>query len=373
MERFFDRDDFRALLGAACALGIATLIKGPMAPVIALALVLFEWLRRKRLPRGNYLPSIATLVLIPLLWTVPAMLLGGSAYRREIVMKQTVGRAVGSWVHTYPPWFYLAHAPGDLFPWFLLVAVAGIALWRGGNPRGRFALSWIAAVLVPYSLMSSKLDVYMMALLPPAAVLVAELVREPRPPFERLAHRLNLAMLLLFALLGVAGLTIGARFVKGPDAALMTLPSVRGLFVTLLIAALLAAIAVWRSGPKLLASTVAVGVVPLAMLAYAALVLTPLANDLASTRPLVAALERQQVRGPDVALYWMPFLWTRGLPRDFEQVHYVDAAALRTSTTPPIVIATSRQHAGEIAESLRGYRKVAELRMIGKWFDVYRR
>ena len=40
---------------------------------------------------------------------------------------------------------------------------------------------------------------------------------------------------------------------------------------------------------------------------------------------------------------------------------------------PPAVIATSRAHANEIAASLRGYRKVDELRMIGKWFDVYRR
>src|SRR5437764_7801752 len=38
LERFFDRDDFRALLGCAVALGIATLIKGPMAPVIAIVL-----------------------------------------------------------------------------------------------------------------------------------------------------------------------------------------------------------------------------------------------------------------------------------------------------------------------------------------------
>ena len=36
LERFFDRDDFRALLWSAIALGIAVLIKGPMAPVIAI-------------------------------------------------------------------------------------------------------------------------------------------------------------------------------------------------------------------------------------------------------------------------------------------------------------------------------------------------
>ena len=48
LERFFDRDDFRALLWCAVALGIAVLIKGPMAPVIAIVLFALEWTRRKR-------------------------------------------------------------------------------------------------------------------------------------------------------------------------------------------------------------------------------------------------------------------------------------------------------------------------------------
>src|SRR5260221_6798924 len=45
---FFQRSDFRALLVAAIALAVATLIKGPMAPVIGLALFFLTWLRRRR-------------------------------------------------------------------------------------------------------------------------------------------------------------------------------------------------------------------------------------------------------------------------------------------------------------------------------------
>jgi 4-amino-4-deoxy-L-arabinose transferase-like glycosyltransferase len=368
LERFFDREDFRALLPAALCIAVATLIKGPMAPVIALTLFVFERLRRRQRPRGNYLPAVAVLIILPLLWVVPAMMRGGSAYTREIVVKQTVGRAVGSWVHRSPPWYYLTHAPGDLFPWFFLVVIAGVVLWREGSARGRFALMWLAAVLVPYSILSSKLDVYMMALLPPAAVLISEYLREAQPRFGRLAHGLNVAMLVLLAVIGLAGLTIGARFIKGPDASLAALPSVRGVFLVLLVAAIVALL----FARTLVTSSIALGLVPLAMFAYLGFVLTPLANDLASTKPLVAALERQHVSGSDVALYWIPFLWTHDLPRELEQVHYVDPAQLQ-AMPPPAVIATSRAHAGEIAVSLRGYRKVEELRMIGKWFDVYRR
>src|ERR1043165_7511132 len=120
IEDFFDRDDFRALLLCAAALGVATLIKGPMAPVIGLVLFALEWWRRRRAPRGNYLPALAALVLIPLAWFVPAMLLGGHAYTREVIVKQTVGRAVATWVHAAPPWFYVLHLPATLFPWFFL-------------------------------------------------------------------------------------------------------------------------------------------------------------------------------------------------------------------------------------------------------------
>src|SRR5205814_5132337 len=135
---------------------------------LAIALCLLEWWRRRPAPRVNYLPAIAALVLIPLAWFVPAMILGGDAYAREVIVKQTVGRAVATWVHQAPPWFYVLHLPATLFPWFFLAAVAVIA-----RPRS-FLVNWIVAVILPYSLMASKLDVYMMAMIPAVALLIAD-------------------------------------------------------------------------------------------------------------------------------------------------------------------------------------------------------
>ena len=76
-------------------------------------------------------------------------------------------RAISTWVHNAPPWFYVLHLPGILFPWFFLA----VAALRGVN---RLYLGWIAAVLIPYSLMSSKLDIYMMAMIPPVALMIAD-------------------------------------------------------------------------------------------------------------------------------------------------------------------------------------------------------
>jgi 4-amino-4-deoxy-L-arabinose transferase-like glycosyltransferase len=324
------------LFPAAVAFGIATLIKGPMAPVIGIVLFLLEAWRQKRFPRVNYIAPIAAMILIPLLWFVPAMLMGGSAYTHEVIVKQTVGRAVGAWVHNAPPWFYVLHLPGILFPWFF-VAIAAL---RGAN---RFYLSWIAAVLVPYSLMSSKLDVYMMAMIPAVALMIAE-----RP--SMVANRLTLALMIVLPVVFLAKVPIEAK----------------PLLIILAVAAALALIT-WKSQ---ILSTIAVGLVPIIPLAYAAIMMMPLANSIASTERLIAALEKQHVQPEQIALYSCPNLWSRyNFPRELERVRYVDADNIGNAT----VIATSRVHAPEIANMLRGYHRVDQVQMIRKWFDVYRR
>ena len=363
LQRFFDRDDFRALLWSAVALGIAVLIKGPMAPVIAIVLFVLEWMRRKRIPSGNYVPAIAAMIIIPLLWLVPAMLLGGRAYTHDVIVKQTVGRAVASWVHNAPPWFYVIHLPASLFPWFFLAAAAIIALWR----THRFLIHWILAVLIPYSLMSSKLDVYMMAMIPPVALLIAEYVsswERGRP-----ALLLNAISIALMALIGIAGLFVTPKMIKGPEAALIQLPAVKIFCIITIVAAMIAFVIALRG--SLITSTIAAGLVPIISMIVIAIALMPAINDISSTRPLVAALEKQHVPPEQIALYASPYLWTRDMPRGYERVAYATPYTLAQMT--PTVIVTARAHAGEIAPSLYGYQMADAVRMIGKWFYVYRR
>jgi hypothetical protein len=116
-------------------------------------------------------------------------------------------------------------------------------------------------------------------------------------------------------------------------------------------------------------STLIVGIVPLVAFVYAAIALMPLVNAVATPQPLIAALLKQNVPPEQMALYTCPHLWSRDFPRQLEHVHYADADNLGQ----PALIATSRAHANEISSALRDYRKVDEVRMIGKWFDVYRR
>jgi 4-amino-4-deoxy-L-arabinose transferase-like glycosyltransferase len=363
LERFFDRDDFRALLWSAIALGIAVLIKGPMAPVIAIVLFGLEWLRRKRVPSGNYAPAILAMIVIPLLWLVPAMLLGGRAYTHDVIVKQTVGRAVASWVHNAPPWFYVLHLPASLFPWFFLAVAAVIALWR----THRFLINWILAVLVPYSLMSSKLDVYMMAMIPPIALLIAEYISSWER--GRLARWCNAISIAIMAIIGLGGLFMTPQMIKGPEGALVQLPAVKVFCIVTLVAAIIAFVIALRA--SLVTSTIAAGLVPIVSMIVIAITLMPAINDISSTRPLVAALQKQNVPPEQMALYASPYLWTRDIPRDYERVMYATPYTLAQTT--PTVIVTARAHAGEIAPSLYRYQMVDAVRMIGKWFYVYRR
>jgi 4-amino-4-deoxy-L-arabinose transferase-like glycosyltransferase len=373
LERFFERDDFRALLRCGIAIGVAILIKGPMAPVIAIVLFGLEWWRRRRAPRGNCAPAILAMIAIPLLWFIPAMILGGGAYTHDVIVKQTVGRAIASWVHNAPPWFYVLHLPASLFPWFFLACVAIAALWRAE----RFLINWIIAVLVPYSIMSSKLDVYMMAMIPPIALLISRYVseeREARTEGRRPAGwtaagpAANLIANALLALIAIAALFVNPTRIKGPESALIQLPQVRTLFIITATAAIIAFAIATRA--SLTTSTIATGLVPIIAMAFIAIALMPVVNDLVSTRPLVKALQQQQVPPEQIALYAAPYLWTRDLPREYEHVVYADPEML--AKTKPAVIVTARAHANEIASALNGYRVVTSLRMIGKWFDVYR-
>jgi 4-amino-4-deoxy-L-arabinose transferase-like glycosyltransferase len=346
---------------AGVAAGVATLIKGPMAPVIIIALFVFESIRKKRRPRWSDALGLIALIVIPLLWFVPALIIGGEAFWREIFFKQTVGRAVGAWVHRSPPWFYLVRSPLTLMPWFFLLIPAIVTAVRGRDERAKFGLNWILSVFVPYTLLSSKLDVYMITLLPAVGLVIARYVESCVGKWGR---RGNLVMLALLALIGLAGSVMPPPDV--PDGELLRRLDVRALFAIVLVASIVAIVITLRA--HLAYSVYATGFVLVAALAYVGVALAPLANEMASTRPLVRAVAKQNVRAENIACFVCPHLWIRGMEPSLFNVRYVDA---RTFTPDATVVVTRRKDAQKI--DLRGYRKVDELRMIGKWFDVYRR
>ena len=206
----------------------------------------------------------------------------------------------------------------------------------------------------------------MMAMIPPLALLIAEYIAWER---GRLARWCNALSIVLMALIGIAGLIVTPKMIKDPEGALIQLPAVKIFCIITLVAAIIAFVIALRS--SLAISTIAAGVVPIISMIVIAIAVMPTINDISSTRPLVAALEKQHVPPEQIALYATPYLWTRDMPLGYERVTYATPYTLAQIT--PTVIVTARAHAGEIAPSLYRYQMVDAVRMIGKWFYVYRR
>lgn len=379
--RFLRDGGTRNLTLAGVAIGVAILFKGPMALVMVILTIAFEAIRRRRFPRGNYLPGFLLAAAIPLAWVIPAVVSGGRAYAEELLIKQNVGRAVGSWVHREPPWYYIAHFPGTFFPWFLIALVALVAIYRRVQTERdsnalRFCVSWILSVVVPFSLISGKLDVYMLPAMVPFALIIARFLRDDREDrLARVAWLGNVVILCILAVVAIAVPIAAPHFAaKTPDAALAQQPLVQGLFWTLLIACLIALVAQFRLGTRrLAAASFAYAAAAIAPLVYAACFLIPLANELGSTRPLTETLRKYPDSGEQIALYASPFLWNRDLPESLQTVEYIGRRRLE-EPRPPNLVVSSRAHAHELGPELaRSYQKVDEFRMIGKPFDVYRR
>jgi hypothetical protein len=183
----------------------------------------------------------------------------------------------------------------------------------------------------------------------------------------------NSLTLVLLASFGVVLLVARERLLKGPDATLFSPGSVRTVAISFVVTSGAGLIATFSSrAGRLERSVLAVTAAVILPLTVAVAALLGPINAVASSTPLIEALERQSVEPDSIALYSCPNLWSRNFPRRLERVRYVGADVRDAAGRWPLIVATARSHAAEIAPALSHYRQIDEVRMIGKWFDVYR-
>jgi 4-amino-4-deoxy-L-arabinose transferase-like glycosyltransferase len=375
--RWLNEDRRVLLIGAGALAGLAVLIKGPMALVILAILALAESIRWKKGWRIEMLWAFLVAAAIPLAWVIPAALAGGEEYSRELLVDQNVGRAVSAWTHAEPPWFYVVHYPVAFLPWGLVALPAIAAVWkRQGDERAtRFLLDWFLAVLVPFSLLSSKLDVYMVPAMVPLGLLIARLLGAERgDAVERWGIRMSRATVALVGIVFLAAITLGPRFLEEEaDRALVGIPLVRALFWA---TAAMALMALWiqRSARTLLQNAVLAGLAGLFPLAFASAVLMPVANRSVSSGPLVREIAKESVRGDEIGLYGTPHLWARELPGSMDKPRYLGAGALDAiDDASPRVVGVRRDKAPDLGAGLAHYERRGTVVLKGKEFDVYRR
>lgn len=199
-------------------------------------------------PVGFLLPLLASLVFlvvekqcrriglfwgwrtwIPLLagclfWFGGAWIEGGNTYMSNLLVHQTVDRAVNAFHHKEPFYYYLYILPAILTPWvfYIVGAVGGGAFCRksrsAASPEeARLALFFVTVILtglVMLSAFSSKLAIYLLPLLPFCAALAALWGRH----FEQ-KRWLRLCAALPALLFALAALAYALLYLGGAGAA----------------------------------------------------------------------------------------------------------------------------------------------------------
>ena len=153
--------------GFALAVFAAIFSKGPVGFLFPLLGGLVWLLRERRLKdfgRAWGWRSWLTLGLLCGIWWFAAWREGGSAYLDNLLVHQTVGRAVDAFHHKRPVYWYLIVVWYAMGPWSLLTIPTGVwgAVRRRLQPLERFFLTVSATFFVVMSLFSGKLQIYLL-------------------------------------------------------------------------------------------------------------------------------------------------------------------------------------------------------------------
>lgn len=151
---------------------LAVFTKGPMGLLVPLVSTTVFLLVSRRM--GGFWRFLGwrtwgVLAACCLVWFGAVYAEGGSGYLYNLVYHQTVGRAVNSFHHARPFYYYIVSGWYCLAPWSLLTVGTVVAALRRGIVRSdmqRFFLTVVVTVFVLLSCISSKLQVYMLPAFP---------------------------------------------------------------------------------------------------------------------------------------------------------------------------------------------------------------
>ncbi len=176
------------------AMGIGVITKGvgflPVFMFIPWAILLLAGGRdRLSAPSLTLLAGIPAFLFAIALWVVPMSIAVGlandpalTAYRSDILFRQTGTRYANAWAHVKPVYYYLVSVipvlwlptvlllPGLLGPWR--------AAFRERDPRIVMPLIWILLVLVFFSASPGKRGVYLLPLVPMLCLAIAPYLAE---------------------------------------------------------------------------------------------------------------------------------------------------------------------------------------------------
>ena len=272
-------------------MALATLVKGPLGPLIPLLTCLTLWAADRdgawlRKVGWGWGPLLFGLVVLP--WAMAITVATDGAFWTTAVVGDLAPKLAGGQEgHGAPPGYHALLIPFLIFPGSLLLPAALVLAWRQRGTSGvRFALAWLIPTWLLFEILPTKLVHYTLPGFGGLAWLLAAAVLEPMSRRLRWTGAvLGLVAALLFAAIAVVGLTqYGDRADAGWAA----------LTVTLYLAAGAAGAVLLLRGQSANATAAAVG---LGVLAHGALAggLLPALDPLWLSKRAAALLQQDML------------------------------------------------------------------------------
>jgi 4-amino-4-deoxy-L-arabinose transferase-like glycosyltransferase len=166
------------------ALAVATLVKGPIAPLV-IGLTLAALLAFDRRPGWlkalNWIWGLILFALVIGPWAgAVTVATDGSFWTTALTGDLAPKLAGGQETHGAPPGYHTLLAPLLMFPMTLLLPAAAVVAWRRRREPGvRFALAWLLPAWVLFEAMPTKLVHYPLPLYGAVAWLAAAALAQP--------------------------------------------------------------------------------------------------------------------------------------------------------------------------------------------------
>jgi 4-amino-4-deoxy-L-arabinose transferase-like glycosyltransferase len=206
----------RFLIGFYIFVGLSLLAKGLVGIVIPFGVAGLYYLLRRAWPARTVLLSllwgIPLALAVSAIWYGPVIAQHRWTFVNEFFIQHHFARYVSNkYHHPQPIYFYPAIILMLALPWtpFLIEALYKTRrwAWRGADSLSIvrvFALAWLLLPILFFSFSSSKLPGYVLPSVPPAALLIADVLRKRRP-----------AVVIAIACATVVSVLLALTFVAG--------------------------------------------------------------------------------------------------------------------------------------------------------------
>ena len=188
---WWETSDKVYLAGFYACLALATLAKGPVAPFLAVAIIVLFSVFAKDFTiilKTLWIPGMVLFVVIAAPWYLAVQVRNPEFFRVFILEHNLARFGTNLYHHPQPFWFYIPVAALGLVPWIVFTAASAVetirgwwsertALFESGDALSAFLIIWLAVPILFFSISQSKLPGYILPALPAGTVLVAEYLR----------------------------------------------------------------------------------------------------------------------------------------------------------------------------------------------------